>query len=859
MPSLVTPVRIALILLLLGLSQAAALTAESAAPTMADARIQPTVSAEQIEAKLAALADDQDLAEESRQRLSERYRKILTHLEALYRFQAQAEGYVQALEQAPIKTAALRAELAELKATSDPPVSLEADTTVAEIEQMLAREQAEAASLAAQLSKLNTTLSEQSEQLVRARRRLTEAPLELAEIDQQLAQPRPEGQSEQARQSVVWALETERDALRAETLMLDQQILSADARRQLAEAERDQLAAQQERLRERRAYLEDEADRLRGIEAEQARATTETTERELTDADPLLLELARRNREISDTISTLTAALGQVDEEQAELEQSLREAQERLKDARARIEAAGLSQAVGQIMVDDRAELPTASSLREQAERRATQIAELTLGQLRLRNELRALADPEDRVEALLAERGSAEPDRPEPDRPEPDRAEGSATPATEEAQRLRGPLQRLLVQQRHLLQQALRLQDSYQRALGDLDFSAKQYSDLISRYRDFLAEHLLWIRNAAPVTEQSFTGLPRALGWLLIPSHWAAVLDNLWQGLKRSPLPWLAGLLTIGFFSTRARLLRRIRGYAEPLRRVSTDRFEYTLAALGLTLIAALPWPLLSALLGWQLSLGNPSTGFTIALGEGLLRIAPPLYHLQALHLLCMPGGVAERHFRWSSTTLADLRRALQIASLVLIPIGLVGEVITRAQQPAFQGTLERLILIIVCLSLAALTAWLLHPRKGLFKALLAERPEGWLYRTRLIWYPLLILIPTVLALIALGGYLYTASTLIESLAAQIWLAFALVILHQLITRWLVLTRRRLSLDAALERRAQREAQRDAREQGAAWVEPSDETVDLAAVDLAALDQQSRKLLSSSISMIAAIGLWLI
>lgn len=816
--------------------------------------LQPTVTREQVEAKLDALAENTDLTEDAKKSLTERYRSTLSNLERLNSFQAQARSYFEALETAPIEAAALRTELDALKAPSDPPVELAETVTVAEIEQMLAREQAEAASIEAQLNKLNETLSGQSEQLDNVRRRLTEAPQELSQIDEEIARPQPNGQSEGDRQARLWDLETERDALRAEMMMLDQQILSADARRQLAEAQREQRTSALQRLRLRRAYLENEADRLRSIEAERARQETESAARELGDADPILRDLAEKNREVSHTISTVTEALSRLDEQQAELEQRLRETQTDLKDARARISAAGLSQAVGQILVDERTDLPDASSLREQAARRAETIAELTLSQLRLSEALRGLENIDAAVARALAEANPEVVGQSTDEGPSESANQGTGDLTPQQQAQLQTQLRKQLLRQRDLLQRALRLQESYQRALGDLDFTADQYSDLVNRYRDFLAENLLWVRSATPITQQPFAALPKAVWWLTAPEQWAQVIDTLAQTVVSSVLFWLGIAVVIGLLVLGPSIRRRIRSSAEPMRRISTDRFAYTVSALGLTLLVALPWPLLSALLGWQLSIAPQTHPFALAVGNGLLAIVLPFYYLRAFRLLCMPGGVAARHFRWGSETLIKLRRGFQIAALLLLPIGFAAETSGFAEDPAFDGTLVRLALVLLCLGLAALTAWLIHPERGVFKALLAEQPAGLLNRLRFIWYPLSVLMPAALAVLALAGYVYTAGTLLASVAAQLWLALALVVLHQLIVRWLILTRRGLALEAALERRAQREAQREALQQGAQRVELTEDSV-----DLAALDSQTRKLLNSSIVIIAAVGIWVI
>ncbi|MFP4075101.1 MAG: mechanosensitive ion channel domain-containing protein [Halochromatium sp.] len=806
----------------------ASATAQPERAAEAPLNIQASVTREQVETKLSELAENQDLPAETRQRLSERYRDILAHLDTLSRFQTQAMAYFDALETAPAEAAALRAELAELESPRDPPVDLPADISIDQIEQRLAREQAEAASLEAQLSKLNDNLSQQSDRLTNARRRLGEIPLLLSALEDALKQPQPEEQPDALRQARTWALESERDALRAERLMLEQRILSAEVRRQLAEAQRAQHAAQLQRSRLRRTYLEHEADRLRTLEAERTREETTSAERALSDADPVVLELAQRNRQISETISEVTAALTRLDEEQSRLEERLRKTESDFENARARISAAGLSQAVGQILVDERTDLPDPSSLREDARARAAEIAQLTLSQLRLRDKLSALAD----IDAASARKLIGKP---------------VSAP-------LQAQVREQLLRQRDLLERALRLKESYQRAIADLDFVADQYADLVKRYRDFLAENLLWVRNAAPITQQPFAPLPQAVWWLVAPDHWASVLRAARQAAATSTVFWLGLLSVLGLLAASPFLHRRIRDYAEPMRRISTDRFAYSLSALGLTLLLALPWPLLAAVLGWALHNTPRASAFVLAVGQGLLTIALPFYYLRAFRLLCMRGGVAARHFRWNSESLEQLRHGFKLAALLLLPIGFVAETIGSAHHPAFDGTLGRLALMLLCLGLSALTAWLLHPSGGVFKHQLAAQPTAWLSRSRLLWYPLVVAMPAALAALALAGFIYTAGTLLTSVAALLWLALALVVFHQMVARWLVLTRRGLALEAALERRAQREAQREAQEQGAQWSDANDDPV-----DLAALDSQTRQLLNSSIAIIAAVGFWMI
>jgi len=800
--------------------------------TTTAASIESPVTREQVEAKLSEISDNPDLAQETKDRLTEQYRLVLTNLETIAATNAEAASYREALETAPAQAAALRAELAAMETPPEPPVTLSEPRSIDAIEQRLVREQAEAASIEAQISEVTEVLNDISEQPTAARKRLAEATQALSDLDTELNRPQPEAQAEDARQAQRWVLETRRDALRAEVLMLEQRILSADVRKELAEARLDQLSAALQRLRARRVYLENEADRLRRIQAEQVREETESAERELGDAHPLVLEIAQHNRELSKTITDATDALDRLDETQATLENQLVEIQAELKGVRERISAAGLSQAVGQILVDERADLPEDSVLRKQAATRAERIAQLTLSQLRLRDELRQLDDLDAAINRALAE----------------------ANPPAANTDALSTQIREQLIRQRDLLARALRLQDSYQRELGDLDFTADQYAKLVKRYHDFLAEHLLWVRSVAPITQQPLAPMHAALWWLIAPEHWAAVLDTLQQVARSSPLFWL-GLLTVAALLVSGPLIRRrIRNYAEPMRRVTTDLFVYTLSALGMTLLLAAPWPLLAALIGWTLSTDASATPFVLAFAQALLATALPFYYLRAFRLLCMPGGVADRHFRWPASTLTALRRGAQLTAISLLPIGLIGQALAEYDNPGFNGTLTRLIVVILCLGLGAIMAMITHPTRGVFAEALAQNQKGWLYRTRLLWFALILVVPLFLAAISLAGYLYTAGILLRSMIAELWLALVLVVLHQTIVRWLILTRRGLALEAALERRAQREAKPEFVEQGGPKLATNDDSV-----DLAALDQQTRKLLNSSIGIIAAVGLWMI
>ncbi|TVQ89150.1 MAG: mechanosensitive ion channel protein MscS [Chromatiaceae bacterium] len=868
-PTVPVPVRLGLLLrasLLLGLlltlipgaGAAQETTQQESVPAVAgDPALDPLreraialpVSPELVEGRLREAEADTSLTEEVRARRLEQYRSLLGYLAEINDFNQRAAAYREAISNAPVRTAAIRAELEAIEPLPDPPVELPADIDRAGVERMLVSLQAEDTSLEVQQVEIERALTELVAQPNLARQRLTEVRVALGEVDEELALPASGELSPQEQQARRWLLEARRDVLRAEALMLEQQLASGDARRALLEARRDQVRRSLRRLRERRAYLEEQADALRRAEAERLRAEAEAAQRAAAEADPVVRELADANAELARAIEPLNRRLERLGEDQLALEQAKARLETDFRNTSERLEVAGLSRALGQLLIDQRSQLPDRRVLRREAAVRADVIAEATLERIRYREELRQLADLDDAVQVRLEQITQRLAQLPMI------ALDGSALSA-DLADGLRQQLREQLRRRAELLQRALGLYDQLLSGLGTLEFTAQQLAALVADYETFLSERLLWVRSTVPITEQSFRALPAALVWLADPRNWVQVGEVLLDDAGRAPWSWL-GLLAVVLLLARSSSTRQaVRASAEPLRRVSTDRFAFTLRAIALTLILAAPWPLLLALSGWRLSAALLATDFTRAVGAALLTMSSALYYLRAFRLLCMSGGVADRHFRWRGEVLRALRFNFQLATYVLLPIGGIAVTIYQHEDPAFGGTLGRVSLVLFMIGFAILVGRLLHPGRGVIKDLVAAHPHTWASRLRHLWFAAAVAVPLGLASLTLAGFTFTAGVLMESLIQQVWLALGLVVVQQSIVRWLIVTRRTLALRAALERRASRET--------GVTTPTADESGNLLraaedSVDLASLDSQTRMLVNTLISLAAVFGLWVI
>jgi potassium-dependent mechanosensitive channel len=783
-----------------------------------------------IETKLKEAEAATDLDEATKGKLAEQYRKILSNLEAKKSYEAKAAAFARALEEAPEETARLRADIAN--APDQPKLEPAApDTPLQAVEQLLAKQLADTTFEETRLATLEKSLEAGAKRPGEVRTRLAEAKRQIDEIDTALAAPAVEGEPVDLTQARRWALQTARTALIVEGRMLEQEQASLGVRTDLLRAKRDKSTLDLKDLKARQQALEAAANERRKASAVQARDEAKEAEREATDKDPLVLELARQNTALSEDLTNLTSSMDALDKQRTAIQAEAQRIDDEFRSARERLEIVGTNSALGQILGDKRRQLPDLRTYRRAIAKREEQIAESTLTEIRFREERRQLRD----LDAYLDQAVS--------DIPEAGRA------------RVRAEIKPLLEQRIGILDSLQTASATYIRALSEINFSAGQLLQTASAYDSYLSERLLWVRSVLPFDWSAIAGLPAAVAWLFSPASWIDVAQTLAYQARHSLALWGLSLVVAVLFVRRPTLRRAILATAEPLRRIRTDRFAYTLEAIALSAIVAAPVSLLLALIGWQLAISADAATFTKHVGQGMVSIAVTLYYLRSFRVLCTPGGVADKHFRWPTEVLARLRRSFDWLVFFLLPIGFVAQVIYNSDESQHAGSLGRVAVLILLLGLALFFARLLHPTSGPLKHLLAEHPSGWANRLRKLWYPLVVGIPLALAGLALAGFLHTAGALLQSIVHSLWLALGLIVVHQAIARWLLVTRRSLALEAALERAAARkaEAPKKAAEEGELL------QVEEPVVNLASLDHQTRKLIGALVLAAGLIGLWMV
>jgi potassium efflux system protein len=830
------------LLLLLGASQASAQPPEAAAT----AAVSPLPTREAVNTRIDQVNGLKDMEASAKARLLELYRKAQASIDAIGASAEATERLRSAAADAPAETKRIRDALGQ-PAEPAKAVTVRADTPLADLEQQLQKQKADVAALEVQLADLQKGIAETDSRPVALRQRLADAKREVEKAEEDRKAPPPPDDTPALAEARRWVLDTHAAALSAEVRMLEEELLTQPARLDLMRAQADQAARRLEAAKSAYVAFEEQVNDRRRADAERAREAAKAVERDAAGKHPLLKHLAEQNAALGEALGAMAASLEGMATEQQATERLARRVDEDYRNAKKKLEVGGLSEALGRVLLQQKRTLPNARDFARKEAGLEEIIGAAGLRQLQYSEERRALLNLDGYVEALLA--------------PLPDT----------ERDAIRPELQTLAASRRDLLDKAVSAQESYLRGLGELVFLYRQVQASTSAYDQFLTERLLWIRSNPPVTLEILAQLPPELAALFASSAWVQIAVALRDGLLASPLLGL-GLIGVGvLLARRGRIRERLVATGANVGRISLDGFPVTAQALGWTALLALPFPLLLAIAGAAILsqpvpmsastvagmfLEQPLAGMTATRSAGiaLQALALPMFILSSFRGLCLPDGVAQAHFRWTGATCRLLRRWTAVLIASVLPAAFLAIIVLRHESLKDASGLGVAIFAVISLAWSAFFYHVLHPRTGVVRDHLRAHPRGMLARTRYLWFPLVAALPVWLTVLAMRGFLYTAGSVTTSMVQTVYLAMALVIVHELVVRWLLLVRRRLTLKALRERRAAERAaaEHEEPEEGTLQIEEPE-------VDLAALSEESTKLLRAGIAIAAAFGTWLI
>ena len=723
--------------LLLSVACSGAFAVDPASPITS---ISTTITPDKVKAKLKEVDASSDLDETTKKTLNELYLKTLNNLEKQQTNTDKTAAFKKARETAPTETNAIRDKLERAEIES-PTVTLPVSekTPLARVEQVLLNEKANQAAVDAKLSELQKQLTAEADRPTTIRQRIIAVRQTQDQIETDIKQLSATDELPVLTQVRRWNLEAQRQALSAEIIMLDQELISQPMRVSLLKAQRDITDRSLQRLIQRVSMLEQLISQLRRTEADKAKEEAEDDKAEMAGKHPLVVQLAEQNTQITDRLSEVSAQLEKSSTGDQSANKEAKRIEEEFDRARQKLEIAGLSQVLGRVMMEHRRQLPDVRKIRREARKREKLIADIALSQIQDNEQLISLRDNSAYIDQLTA-----------------------ALPAAE-AEPIRPDLEELTQKRRDLLEKAISLSEGYLRSLGELDFAQNRLIHAVETYDGFLAKHLLWVRNSPLPNLTVISEVPQQIYELVQPHGWLEVATILLLSITQSPVPVLVLIVFALLLWKRRRMRAVLEATGKKIIKPRSDQFRFTMQALALTLLLAAPWPLLLATIGWQLAASLEASQFALALSRALILIAPAFFYLEGFRVICLPGGLAEAHFRWPASSLKGLRRQLRLLMIVFLPAALLAILTIRISSAGFGSGLGRIAFILLVVSLSYFFYRLLGPRQATLAEFFARHPSSALARFRYLWLAIALVLPLFLVILAVLGFLYTAGNLLR------------------------------------------------------------------------------------------------
>ncbi|MEZ5963234.1 MAG: mechanosensitive ion channel [Planctomycetota bacterium] len=585
--------------------------------------------------------------------------------------------------------------------------------------------------------------------------------------------------------------------------------------------ERDNLEREVAQLDVVQRGLQKRLDEARAREAADAERKAQEAAREAMQGRPELADLAAQTAELGRKRTKAEADLAAARQARVELEAHLQEVERVSADLTQRLRNAGHDQAVGAFLRQQKARLPKLRSVatRLSAWRESRAIIE----RLDVEDRLRSLPTPVEALDAIAPNASEAE---------RRSLADGV------------GPL---LTQQRELL---VSLRSTY----GDLERELLRIvvgrAELIN-HTDELAlainERVLWVRSAEPAWSLDLGAVRDAARWLADPSQWRALMAAVAADLAANVGLALLVLVLIVLVVRQRGLRQRLEEIATVARRRSCVAFKPTAQALLFTALVALPLPGLLLLVAWRLELGGDESELGHALGAGLRRVGFILLFAEILRRVARDGGLGEAHFGWQERTRRAFRRLLPRVLVVALPSGMLFWTLDAHGVSTWRDGLGRPALVLFLLAVGVGLHSLLHPDTGVLAPVEGTDAAHWTTRLRRLWYLLGVGVPLSLLVLAALGWGFTAAQLTERLIFTLGALLLLVLANEVTVRWLLVSRRRLAMEQA---RARRAARQEAANDPAALAALEQE-----AIDLARVDEQSRKLVHAAVALVTLVS----
>lgn len=612
---------------------------------------------------------------------------------------------------------------------------------------------------------------------------------------------------------------------------------------QLASAELSLTTNRLKNLQSELSTLYETNQKFRQVKANEALEQAEKNVQRVANMPKPIRDLASDHKQLSSELEQLTLTEAQLQAQLQSLQAQSESVRSLFSSIRRRVEVAGNTAAIGRMLRKRLESLPSVQTYKKSSVDRKEEINRATDRQIDI-DEIRVETIPtEDKartlVNALIDAKGN--------DATSVDRAlwEEEAT--------------NLYKQRGQLLDD---LYSAYGRHIAlntSFDSAERQLVEISREFVSYINEQLLWIRSSSPLSFSDPLQFFKSVAWITSPGNWYKVSSDLIRTFRGSPFPWLVGISFIAsLLLLRHRTKRIIESSAKLTIKVRTDRYRETLRVLFYTVALAAGWPALLAFAAWWLSQTAPPGSFSLSLSHGFFIAAIVLFLGELFRQVCREDGLAERHFRWPDELRAPLRSEFHWVVIVSTSLAFFVAMVGSTINESYVAGLGRPAFLVLMFTLLLLIFRTMRHSGWVTEYLRQRNPKHWFFQLRVFWFPIMLVVPFSLILLSSMGYHHSALHLASLLLVTIAFFFGLLLIKELIFRWLYVEQRRLRFEETVRKREEAKEKLSI-DDGTASPDQSQilPVVEEPEVDYGELSEQAKRLLKTGLLLGAFIGVW--
>lgn len=797
-------------------------------------------SAEAIQNRIAQIQASAELDAKLKESLLELYKQISVDIKAIADFEKLRKDWTASAEQAPLATASAKdrlqmSKLAAERVANLPPNLLSFGTELSELERQLQALQSELQTATQQRSKAEETINQRDKRRKEFPGLLAALREKIESLDREKATPPAATADPLLRETELAWKRFQRERTMAEIASIEQEQRAYDAESELWPTRRDEAQQRMNQLQVEVQRLTDVINKRRTLGIELALAEAEMLKE---NSPPILHAMADRLLDRAQKWLELTRKRANLQQDISNSKLEFEQWNERFQRMSARIkpqsgpDLGGFNSWVGLMLREQRKDLPDPSELRAQIRKHQNE--------MQLADSL--IFDLEDRranLEAVQRDRALIY-------------GEIEASTTSQITDQDLAQTQEMLEKESKVLSGMRAEADAYYNDLLQLADGKERLARLSEQYRTFIDQHILWIRSSENLDKSDFKSAWQAFQYLVDFRNWKVVLDYVYQDFRGQPWWYvIVSAAVIGLLVYQSRFRRQLIALNEQVNRRANVSFTPTFQALLLTLLVAAPFPLLLVFLGMRLSGAGNQLPFVSALGMGLLAGGRFLASLELLRQISRPNGLGIGHLHWPKQGTDLLRTHLRWWLDLGIPLVIGIVMFDELASSRRDESIGRMLFIVLMFLLSIFLSQVFRLNGGILATFLEEHRGGWIDRLKLVWFPLMVLTPIALAGLSFIGFHYTAERIALSLHTTMWSLVGLIVTHGLLMRWLLLSRRKLMIQQA-KQRLEEAAKKDPQSIGSLPLEEQN-------VDIAAINDQTQRLVTSSLFVIGLIAIGII